>query len=361
MRINVSIIHKYLTREIFKYICIVMGAVIGIYVAVDFFEKIDDFMEAGLGFSKVVTFFIFEIPFIISQIIPVCILLAVLIVFGLMSGNNEIVALKSSGVSIYYMLKPVLLIGFMIAVLVFLFSDVIIPITREKANHIWLREVRHESFISKDENIWLKDNRLIAHIKSYNDKDKSVSGLTINYFDENFRLQRRIDANKGVFRQKKWFLYDLTEQVLDKKKGDYRVILHKEKVEQFNLLPEDMGRVAKKSEEMSFAELREYVKKVEAEGYDATGYRVDLYAKIAFPFVCIVMCLAGAGVALRGKIKDGLPVGITYGIGIAFLYWIFYSFCVSLGYGEVLPPVIAVWTANFVFICFGVFLLLNVE
>ncbi len=356
-----SIIHKYLVREISKYICIVMGAVIGIYVAVDFFEKIDDFMEAGLGFSKVVTFFIFETPFIISQVIPVCILLAVLIVFGLMSGNNEIVALKSSGISIYYMLKPVLLIGFVIAVLVFLFSDVIIPITREKANQIWLREVRHESFISKDENIWLKDNRLIAHIKSYNDEDKSVSGLTINYFDENFRLQRRIDAENGVFKKGKWFLYDLTEQILDKKKGDYREILYEEKVEQFNLLPGDMGRVAKKSEEMSFAELLEYVKKVEAEGYDATTYRVDLYAKIAFPFVCIVMCLAGTGVALRGKMKEGLPVGITYGIGIAFLYWIFYSFCVSLGYGEVLPPVIAVWTANFVFICFGVFLLLNVE
>ncbi len=356
-----SIIHKYLAKEIFKYIGIVMGAVVGTYVAVDFFEKVDDFIEANIGFSKVITFFIFETPFIISQIIPVGILLAVLIVFGLMSKNNEIVALKSGGVSVYYLLKPVLFIGFLVTIFLFLFSDIIIPITREKANQIWLREVRHDSFISKYEDIWLKDNHLIVHIKSYNKEDESVSGLTLNFFDENFRLQRRIDAKKGVFKQGKWVLYDLMEQILDKEKGGYRVVPHEKIAEKFNLLPDDMKRVAKKSEEMSFSELREYIKKVETEGYDATTYKVDLFAKIAFPFVCVVMCLAGTGVALRKKMKEGLPVGITYGIGIAFLYWIFYSFCVSLGYGEVLPPVISVWTANFVFTCFGVLLLLNAE
>ncbi|MCP4348076.1 MAG: LPS export ABC transporter permease LptG [Desulfobacterales bacterium] len=356
-----SIVHKYLAKEIFKYIGIVLGAVVSIYVAVDFFEKVDDFIEANIGFSKIITFFIFETPFIIFQIIPVCILLSVLVVFGLMSKNNEIVALKSSGVSVYYLLKPVLFIGFVATVLLFLFSDIIVPITREKANNIWLRQVRHDSFISKYEDIWLKDNRLIVHIKSYNKDDESVSGLTLNFFDDDFRLQRRIDAKKGVFRHGKWVLYDLMEQVLDKEKKGYNIIFHEKMAEKFNLLPEDMKRVAKKSEEMSFSELREYIKKVETEGYDATTYRVDLFAKIAFPFVCIVMCLAGTGVALRGKMKDGLPVSITYGIGIAFFYWIFYSFCVSLGYGEVLPPVISVWTANFVFICFGVLLLLNAE
>ena len=66
-------------------------------------------------------------------------------------------------------------------------------------------------------------------------------------------------------------------------------------------------------------------------------------------------------IAFRGKMKEGLPVSIAYGIGIAFLYWIFYSFCVSLGYGEMLPPIIAAWTANFIFLAFAVFILLNAE
>ncbi len=114
-----SIIYKYLAIQIAKYFGMMLAMVVGIYVAVDFFERIDDFMEAKLPLSKALTFFFLKIPFIIAQILPVCILLAVLVVFGLMVRNNEIVALKSSGVSIFYLLKPVLVIGLIFSILLF--------------------------------------------------------------------------------------------------------------------------------------------------------------------------------------------------------------------------------------------------
>jgi len=142
------------------------------------------------------------------------------------------------------------------------------------------------------------------------------------------------------------------EQVLDTKKGKYNITFRNNKTEKLNLLPENLNTVAKKSEEMTFRELYAYIKKVEAEGYDATIYQVDLYAKIAFPFICIIMCMVGTGLAARGTVREGMPVVIAYGIGTAFIYWIFYSFCLSLGYGEMLPPAIAAWTSNLVFFQF---------
>jgi lipopolysaccharide export system permease protein len=126
-------------------------------------------------------------------------------------------------------------------------------------------------------------------------------------------------------------------------------------------LPEDIKRVVKKSEEMNILELLEYIKNIENEGYDASAYKVDMYTKLAFPFVCFVMCLVGTGVGGRGKIRESLAVSICFGIGIAFFFWIFYSFCLSLGYGEMLPPFVAAWSANFVFLCFGLFAILNAE
>lgn len=357
-----SIIHRYLTVQISKYFSIVLTFVVSIYLAVDFFEKIDDFMESGLPFSKVSIFFTLRIPFVIAQIIPVCILLAVLIVFSLMVRNNEIVALKSSGIRIYYLFKPVLIIGCLLSILLFFLSDVIVPITMAKSNKIWFKEVRKEStVISKEKNIWIKGNRKIIHIKYFNPKNMTIHGITLYKFDKDFRLIRRIDAKKGVFKQGRWILNQTMEQDLDRKKGNYNFSFHKEQVEKLNFLPEDLKRVVKNSGEMTFRELSKYIKKVEAEGYDATMYRVDLYAKIAFPFICIIMCMVGTGIAAGRKLKEGLPVIIAYGVGIAFLYWIFYSFCLSLGYGEMLPPFIAAWTANLVFFCFGVLTLLYAE
>lgn len=340
----------------------VLAFVVGIYLAVDFFERIDDFMEAGLPFSKVLTFFMLKIPFVVAQILPVCILLAVLIVFSLMNRNNEIVALRSSGVRIYYLLKPVFTMGVILGVLLFVLSEIIIPITMARANQIWLREVRHESaVITKEKNIWIKGNHLITHIKYFNPKTKTIYGITLYKFDENFKLIRRIDAKKGVFKQDGWLLYETMEQNLDKVGGGYDIKFYKSKVEKFEFLPDDLKQWVKKSEEMTSRELFSYIKKVEAEGYDATIYKVDFYAKTAFPFICIIMCIAGTGIATRGKIKEGMPVIIAYGIGIAFLYWIFYSFSLSLGYGGMLPPGVAAWVANLVFFSFAILTLVTAE
>ena len=357
-----SIISKYLTKEIFKYFSIILVTIICIFLAVDFFEKIDNFMEAGLPFSRAISFFLFRIPFIIAQIAPICILLAVLIVFGLMSKNNEIVALKSSGVSVYFFLKPVLSIGLLLSVLLFLLSDILVPMTINKANTIWLKEVKRKSaVISKEKNIWIKDNRSIFNIKYYNPSNKTISGVTLYYFDEDFALSRRVDAEQGFYKNGKWVFNELMVQIRDKETGNYLITLHDQKIEKFDFLPDDLKRVIKKSEEMNFKELFLYIKNVESEGYDATIYRVDLHSKLAFPFVCIIMCLLATGITVRGKLKGTLSVCIAYGIGIVFLYWVFYSFCLSLGYGGILPPIIAAWMANIIFLCFGIITLLNAE
>jgi len=339
-----------------------MAMVVGIYMIVDFFERIDDFMEANLPLSKALTFFFFKTPFVVAQILPVCILLAVLVVFGLMTRHNEIVALKSSGVHIFYLFKPVLVIGLGLSVLLFFFSEVVVPISMEKANQIWLREVRKESAVlSKEKNIWIKGDRSITHITYFNPKDSAIFGVTIYQLDRDFRLIRRLDAEKAVFKLDRWLLYDVMEQNLNKEDNSYQITFNKHLSEAFDFLPDNLQRVIKKSEEMSFKELLEYIKKIETEGYDATIYRVDLYAKTAFPLVCFIMCMIGTGIAVRGRVKEGLPVSIAYGIGVAFLYWIFYSLCISLGHGEVLPPIFAAWTANFVFLCFGALILLYAD
>ena len=356
------IIHTYLTKEIAKYFFIVLASVICIYAAVDFFEKIDNFLRAGASLSKALIFFALKTPFIMAQVIPVCILLSILVAFGLMAKNNELVAIKSCGVSIYFFMKPILFIGVISSVVLFFFSEVIVPITMEKANRIWLQDVRKEAaMVSKEKNIWIKGSRMITHIAHYSPTRKTIFGVTLNHFDEDFRLVRRVDAEKGVFKEGRWVLSHLMEQVLNKTDGDYTVTFYEEKIEPLDFLPEDLKRVIKKSEEMNIKELLSYIRKIEAEGYGATSYRVDLHAKLAFPLVCLIMCIVATGISLRGNLKEGLPVSIAYGLGIAFLYWVFYSFCVSLGYGEMLPPVVAAWMANLIFICFGVVTLLNAE
>ncbi|RLC14652.1 MAG: LPS export ABC transporter permease LptG, partial [Deltaproteobacteria bacterium] len=185
--------------------------------------------------------------------------------------------------------------------------------------------------------------------------------ITVTSVDKDFSFASRIDAEKGYYNQGKWVFENIVEQVHTGDSKDYIVKSYDKKIVSLAIKPEDLKAVLKKSDEMSFFELKKYVAKVEYEGYDATTYKVDLNAKIAFPFICIIMVLTGAATGMRSFAKENIPAAIAIGVVIALMYWVVYGFCLSLGYGSVLPPIISAWTANLFFLCFGILYLINTE
>jgi lipopolysaccharide export system permease protein len=356
------ILHKYLIREILKHFGTIMIAVVGIYLMVDFFEKIDNFMDAGASLTTALQFILFKTPFVVAQILPVGILLSTLITLGLMNKYNEIIALKSGGVGIYPLFKPIAVFGLIIGIFLFFLSEAIVPITKARADDIFLTKGRKDSALTtQGTNIWIKGKHSITHITHYNLMDSTVFGVTIHQFNDDFKLIRRVDASSGVFKNGEWILQGIMEQRINTDTNELAVSFYDQKAESVTLLPEDLKRVAKNSERMSYEELRNYIGSIEAEGYDARTYRVDLHAKTALPFVCLIMAMIGTGIAVREKFKGSLALVIACGIGIIFLYWVIFSFCVSLGYGGILPPVIAAWLSNFLFLCFGGIVLLDAE
>ena len=356
------ILDRYFIQEMFKLLGIILVTVISIFVAVDFFEKIDDFIESGVPFLRVGLFFLLRIPFVLAQMFPLAIFLSALIALGLMNKRNELLALRSGGISMTFFLRSLLSLGFLFSLILFVISDILVPISFSKANQIYAREVKkEEALASREKNIWIKGNRSISHIKYYNPTSRTISGITLYYFDKEFSLIRQVDAASATFTDGQWIFDNILEQTLSPQTGDYNIVFHEQRAETMEVTPEDFERVAKKSEEMNVLELWNYIDTVESEGYDATQYRVDLHAKIAFPFVCIILCLLALGVGVKQKFKDNLFIIIAMGVGVAFLYWALNSFCLSLGYGGVLPPIIAAWTTNIVFVAASVVTLLNPE
>jgi len=343
-----------------------------------FFGRIDNFLEEKTAPSLIAAFispnpnifppsliaafFLYKIPLIVSQITPIAVLLGVLAVFGLMSKNNEITVLKSGGISLHYLLLPVGIIGIILTILLFIFSEVVVPISVVKANRIEDMKSASKMTTSRGKNIWIRGNKTITHITYYNPADQTISGISIAYFNKDFSLTRRIDARSGKYINDNWVFYDcMIQQHLDADQQDHEVLFHDEKICQIDLQPSDLVRVAKESEEMPFVYLYHYIQKVESEGYDASKYRVDFYAKTAFPFICFILSMFGAGLALKNSTKEGMVISFAYGILIVFIYWSFYSFCLSLGYGNVLPPMIAAWIANLIFLCAAGLVIYNLE
>jgi len=209
--------------------------------------------------------------------------------------------------------------------------------------------------------IWLKSGNDLVHINFFDPVQKRVAGITSTTMGENFRIVYRMDAREGWYENGLWLFEGVIEQVYDPAKDDYDITILPRKIREMKLNPEDLGRLALKSNEMSYSELREYVKKVTSEGYDATTYKVDMNGKLAFPFICVIMALTGAATGMRSFVKNNLPVAIAVGVVICFLYWFVFGFSISLGYAKILPPQVAAWVGNLIFLCLGSIYLINTE
>ncbi len=357
-----NIINRYVIIQIFKYLILSLLSVISIFVAIEYLSNMDEFIDADISLWRAFQFVAYQIPFISTQAMPVVILLAILIVFGLMSKHNELIIINSGGISVYALVRPVLLVAAASAVLLFYLAEQVVPMTMLQSNRIQNWEIRKNTNVSvRQKNIWIKNYRQITHIKYFDPASQAIFGFTRYFFGDDFRLVRRLDAQKGEYRDGRWTLHEVMNQALNPAHNTYDITLKESVQENLQLYPEDFRQIVHKSEEMSFQELMTYVHKVESEGYDATTYKVDLHAKSAYPFVCFIMALVGIGLTARRRLDVGLPLSITYGIAIGFLYFVFQSFCISLGYGQILPPIPAAWLANFVFLCGGLLLLLKAE
>ncbi len=229
-----------------------------------------------------------------------------------------------------------------------------------KANEIWLQEVKKKKrYPNPGKKHMAQGKPPHQPYRRLSSEAESLFGLTVYESDDSFRIIRQLDA-KELFETNCWLLEDVMLQHWTSD-GNFEVVWHDQMPQALDFSPDDLRHVVKRSEEMGYQELREYIEKVEAEGYDAAIYRVDLHAKAAFPVVCLVVCLIGSGLALKREFKEHLSAAVICGIATAFLYWVLHSFSLSLGYAQMLPPLAAAWLANFVFLCAAVVNLLRTD
>ena len=81
---------------------------------------------------------------------------------------------------------------------------------------------------------------------------------------------------------------------------------------------------------------------------------VDLDNKISFPFINVIMVLAGFSVGLRYSKTKNVSKGIFSGICVGISYWGFHSIALSFGYKEAFPPLFAAWLSNMLFFSLGI-------
>jgi len=358
-----SILDRYVTKEFFRLFIFILAIFTSLFLIVEFFERIRMFLSNNASLYQIISYFFFMIPMMISQTIPASVLLASLLTFSSLSRSSEITAMKSNGISLYRTSMPVLIASASICILAFLNSEFITPYSNQRADHIVYIEVQKREPLGtfKQNQLWFKGINGIYNFKMFDLKTNILQGITINYLDKNFKLTMRIDADKAEWKNDQWVFYNL---LITRFTGEEFPSLEwvSSKVVDLPEKPSDFHMVQQETEKMGYAELRKYVKKIQAEGYDATRYLVDMHGKVAFTFVSIILAVIGISFSLmRTERSGGIMQSIGIGIIIGFSYWILHAFSMSLGRSGTIPPIVSAWLANIIFGVASTFMFLRVK
>ncbi len=356
-----KVFHKYIFQEYIKLFILCMIIFLSIYLLIDFLQRIDNFIESNVSKGIILSYFLYKIPLILVQMIPVGSLISVIILFSLMKKNNEIVALKTCGLDILRLSGIMITISLFIGIVTFLLSEVIVPYTSSRSNEIWNTDVEKYNpgrFFGINQ-IWYKSQNSIYWIRHFDSQKNTMESPTFYFFDDAFRLIKRIDGKRAVWIGGLWKIEGgiIQERIAD---DNYALSKFEELFLEMPETPKTFIRGIKRPEDMSYQQLRHYAKKVGQEGYDNTRYLIDMHFKFSHPFISLILALIGIPIALWVK-KGGTPLAVSIGVGICFILMAAMGFSRSFGIAGILPPILSAWVANLIFLLFAVFLLIRLE
>lgn len=358
---RLKILNSYISREYGKILILGLGVFASIYFLVEFINRIEDMAEHGGDLHDLFLYFFYKLPAIIYQVLPFVILLSSILTLTIFARNNELTAIKSCGISLYRLSLPLLMLGLLFSLLSFMGNEFILPYTNHQADQILRVNIKKRipKGVFKNTRIWYRgEDNTIWHIKLLAPAGKEMRGVSLFQFDEKDRLKRRLDADKVEWRGERFrFLSGYARNF----KPDGSMESHPFSQEEVHSTEqiEDFKIVQKTPEQMSLRELYGFVKKLRINGFDATEYTVDMHSKLSLPIACLIMVLIGIPFSLRSSRSGGLFWGIIFGLFLGFSYWLLYYICISLGHAGRLPPLVAAWSADILFLSVAIYLILS--
>ncbi len=361
------ILDRYLVGRFLKNFLMCLFVFLFLYVVVDILSNLQDIIKHHPPLLKVVELYLYTLPLIFTQTAPVGALLATLFTLGGLNQTNEIIAMRSSGVELSRIIRPFWVIGLILSLGIFWISETVLPQAQRMGTllkHVYIDKKATGESESPLENVAVYgfNNRLFFINKLY-PKSKTIEGLTILEHDNHQNVTSKIYAEKAVWRENRWILYQaFIYRLGDNQRVRGEPLYFTNTFLKIQETPQDFLRQNIPVESMNIKELSQYIARLPEKEVNRTVTRlkVDLYQKMVFPFTALVVILLGipSSVMIGGRAVTFSSIGLC--LGISFLFYVLFAVSLALGKGGGLPPFVAACASHTLFGLLGLYLITRI-
>jgi LPS export ABC transporter permease LptF/LPS export ABC transporter permease LptG len=349
----------YILRRFFSYFALLMATFVFLFETFTFFELLDDIARQRVPFLTVVDYFSYLAPYLLYQLAPLGALVAVLVTLGMMSKSNEIVAIKASGISLYRLAVPLLLAGMALAATMVVLDDTYLPYANQRQDALRnLIKGKPPQTYTHPQRWIFGENEKIYNYDLFDPVQKLFGGLSVLEIDPStFQLHRRIFASRARWSesQEVWVLEG--GWVRDFRDG---TIVRYDRLPPVASLPElteppsYFNREVRQAFQMSWRELSTYINGLHRAGFDVSALTVQWHRKLAFPLIAPVSMLLAIPFAFLVGTRGAIG-GVALGVGIGIGYWSLAELLQAMGGVGQLPPLLAGWSPDIIFVFLGLY------
>lgn len=357
-----SRLDRYLLYSSGRVLILTLTAFSGLYLLIEFFERVDDFTKHGASASQYLAYFGGKIPLIMVEVAPLSLLLAVFLGLGGLARNNELTAMLASGISYLRITLPLILVGAVTTVALLAWDNWVVPsMTRlsDKTFHVDVKGDPPWSVQQTD--IWLRNGKRLIYIKQALPAENRLDSISVLTLDDHGIPRQRLDIDQADYQSGEWLGVNLRSFSFDSHSSDIRLRTESSGVVQIAVKPEDFSKGEPGRHQASLGELLRLYRDNRDSGLPNTRIAVDFHSRVAHGMTCMVMVLLGLPFALQRQRGGNLALGIGLSLGLGIVFYLCNSTMIAFGYGGVLPPWLAAWATNGAFILLGIYLLISVR
>jgi lipopolysaccharide export system permease protein len=344
-----NLLDRYLLGQFLRNLLLVLGSLVAVYLLIDFFERIDNFIEHGLSASLALKYFALKTPLIIEQLIPVCILLAGVLTLGLLNHSREMVALKAGGISTLRISRPLLAGAILVTLLAVGSSQWLLPPSLSATNRIWYEEVQKRVPKGIDRNGRIFYNG-VEGIYSFARPDPRRDHFTdFSYLvwnaKENYEFELLLSASSAVWRDGEWLFRNGQIKRLEDG-GEYAIELFTKLKLKLPEHPADFFLPEYKITEYSLSRLLTLSAR---DGYSGDNlYWLEFNRRLSYLLLGLPLFLIGLPILLIVNQRWGrdLTFAVPLSSLLAFAAWGWWSTMQSLTGSAYLGPLLASWSIH---------------
>ena len=350
--LTVGVLDRHLLRQCAGFLVLVLIAVCGLWITINLSENLEDIRRNVVPLVVVVSFYVFSLPQIVHDTLPLAFLIAFLATATVLERHNETTAFKAAGISLSRVALPLLLFGIATGAGLFLLDDYVTQRaerSKQKLEDVIKGRKVARSYRSTDRPfVFLPDGRTLVNFLQFDPDTLTLIRPSVYVFDARFNLRTRFMAKRATYKDGHWvaegawsrtFMADATPEFI-RHTGPVDLPLP--------VPPAYFGREYRRPQQMSFGELDDYIATLRAAGYRVDRLTVQLHQKVAYPLSMVLLAWLSLPFAFRAG-RRGAVGGIALALVLGMAYFGLMAFIIRLGEASLVPPVLAAWTPTVVF------------